>query len=147
MVGEVDRVKAQTAVEMLMPLTRRRSAPPLFPIMCWENSTQNETPSEHCPASTLVRCGIHPARESVHCSLQVGAPSVPDVRWEDIGGLEAAKRALLDTVELPLRRPELFAAGLRRRSGVLLYGPPGGCALRACLRHIYLHIVKCVSIL
>ncbi len=33
--------------------------------------------------------------------------------------------ALLDTLELPLKRRELFAGGLRRRGGVLLYGPPG----------------------
>lgn len=50
---------------------------------------------------------------------------VPDVRWEDVGGLEDVKAAILDTVELPLRHPHLFAQGLRRRSGVLLYGPPG----------------------
>ena len=55
----------------------------------------------------------------------MGAPSVPNVRWDDIGGLEQAKRSILDTVELPLKHPGLFAAGLRRRSGVLLYGPPG----------------------
>ncbi|EFJ50030.1 hypothetical protein VOLCADRAFT_33997, partial [Volvox carteri f. nagariensis] len=53
------------------------------------------------------------------------APTVPDVRWDDIGGLEGAKRAILDTIELPLRHPHLFTGGLRRRSGVLLYGPPG----------------------
>ena len=47
------------------------------------------------------------------------------MRWEDVGGLAAVKAAILDTVELPLRHPQLFAAGLRRRSGVLLYGPPG----------------------
>ena len=47
------------------------------------------------------------------------------VKWEDIGGLEEVKRAVLDTVELPLRHPALFSAGLKRRSGVLLYGPPG----------------------
>jgi ATP-dependent 26S proteasome regulatory subunit len=35
------------------------------------------------------------------------------------------KREILDTVQLPLRHPELFAAGLKQRSGVLLYGPPG----------------------
>jgi len=56
---------------------------------------------------------------------QIGAPSIPDVRWEDVGGLAAVKAAILDTVELPLRHPGLFASGLRRRSGVLLYGPPG----------------------
>ncbi len=47
------------------------------------------------------------------------------VKWEDIGGLEDVKRGVLDTIELPLRHPTLFAAGLKRRSGVLLYGPPG----------------------
>lgn len=50
---------------------------------------------------------------------------VPDVRWDDVGGLENVKQAILDTVELPLKHPSLFAAGLRQRSGVLLYGPPG----------------------
>lgn len=46
-------------------------------------------------------------------------------RWEDVGGLDDVKAAILDTVELPLRHPQLFASGLRQRSGVLLYGPPG----------------------
>ena len=54
---------------------------------------------------------------------------VPDVRWDDVGGLENVKRAILDTVELPLKHPSLFAAGLRQRSGVLLYGPPGKLVL------------------
>ncbi|KAG2428807.1 hypothetical protein HXX76_011507 [Chlamydomonas incerta] len=58
-------------------------------------------------------------------AVEVGAPTVPNVKWDDIGGLEDAKRVITDTVELPLRHPQLFAAGLRRRSGVLLYGPPG----------------------
>ncbi len=46
-------------------------------------------------------------------------------RWEDVGGLTDVKAAILDTVELPLKHPQLFASGLRQRSGVLLYGPPG----------------------
>eukprot|EP00887_Chlorella_sp_A99_P007151 scaffold2.g7151.t1 len=58
-------------------------------------------------------------------AADVGAPKIPDVRWEDVGGLESVKAAILDTVELPLRHPELFVGGLRRRSGVLFYGPPG----------------------
>eukprot|EP00955_Chlamydomonas_euryale_P039480 351408-Chlamydomonas_euryale.AAC.1 len=65
------------------------------------------------------------ARVKARTAAEVGAPSVPDVRWADIGGLDDAKAALLDTVELPLRHRALFAAGLKRRSGVLLYGPPG----------------------
>ncbi|KAK9733644.1 hypothetical protein RND81_04G081200 [Saponaria officinalis] len=55
----------------------------------------------------------------------LGAPKVPNVKWEDVGGLEDVKKAILDTVQLPLLHKELFSSGLRRRSGVLFYGPPG----------------------
>lgn len=55
----------------------------------------------------------------------LGAPKVPNVKWEDVGGLEDVKKAILDTVQLPLVHRDLFASGLRQRSGVLLYGPPG----------------------
>ena len=61
-----------------------------------------------------------------HCTYTLSAClQVPDVKWDDVGGLENVKQAILDTVELPLKHPSLFAAGLRQRSGVLLYGPPG----------------------
>lgn len=49
---------------------------------------------------------------------------IPAVRWEDVGGLEQVKREVLDTVQLPLRRPQLLSLKLNR-TGVLLYGPPG----------------------
>lgn len=49
---------------------------------------------------------------------------IPDVKWDDIGGLEDVKETIRDTIQLPLEHPELVAAGLRR-SGILLYGPPG----------------------
>lgn len=54
-----------------------------------------------------------------------GAPSIPRVTWSDVGGLAHARALILDTVDLPLRHPSLFAAGGRNRSGLLLYGPPG----------------------
>ncbi|CAJ1054162.1 peroxisome assembly factor 2 isoform X3 [Xyrichtys novacula] len=57
-------------------------------------------------------------------STAIGAPKIPDVRWEDVGGLQRVKKEILDTVQLPLQRPELRALGLNR-TGVLLYGPPG----------------------
>ncbi len=51
---------------------------------------------------------------------------VPDIRWEDIGGLKEAKEILMETVEWPLKYPELFAqAKTRPPKGILLYGPPG----------------------
>lgn len=73
----------------------------------------------------------------------IGAPSIPTVLWEDVGGLGLVKDEILDTVQLPLDHPELFQDGLKKRSGylsllgiiflltmslvvgVLLYGPPG----------------------
>jgi len=51
---------------------------------------------------------------------------VPDVRWEDIGGLEEAKQALREAVEWPLKHPDSFKrVGIEPPHGVLLYGPPG----------------------
>lgn len=50
----------------------------------------------------------------------IGAPKIPSVKWDDVGGLAEVKAEILDTVQLPLQHPELFAAGLRR-SGIISY--------------------------
>ncbi|KPU62209.1 ATPase AAA, partial [Thermococcus sp. EP1] len=51
---------------------------------------------------------------------------VPNVRWEDIGGLEEVKQQLREAVEWPLKYPEAFIAmGINPPKGILLYGPPG----------------------
>ncbi len=51
---------------------------------------------------------------------------VPDIEYEDIGGLGAQIDQIRDAVELPFAHPELFREhGLRPPKGVLLYGPPG----------------------
>jgi transitional endoplasmic reticulum ATPase len=50
----------------------------------------------------------------------------PTVRWEDVGGLDAAQERLKEGVELPLRNPDAFRRlGIRPAKGFLLYGPPG----------------------
>jgi transitional endoplasmic reticulum ATPase len=50
----------------------------------------------------------------------------PNVKWEDVAGLEEAKEKLRELVELPLLRPDLYrAAGIKPSKGILLYGPPG----------------------
>lgn len=50
----------------------------------------------------------------------------PDVRWEDIGGLDEAQLRLKEGIELPMKNPEAFARlGIRPAKGFLLYGPPG----------------------
>jgi|TARA_R110002126_G_scaffold1015_36_gene6150 transitional endoplasmic reticulum ATPase len=50
----------------------------------------------------------------------------PDVRWEDIGGLDEAQLRLKEGIELPMKNPEAFTRlGIRPAKGFLLYGPPG----------------------
>jgi len=77
-------------------------------------------------------------------SQNIGAPKIPNVSWDDVGGLADVKAEILDTVQLPLEHPELFGSNLKKRSGtlasariyhcspqhlppagILLYGPPG----------------------
>ncbi|XP_022656270.1 peroxisome assembly factor 2-like isoform X1 [Varroa destructor] len=61
-------------------------------------------------------------------SKSIGAPVIPSVSWDDIGGLEVAKKEILDTVQFPLKYCNFRKAssgGNLGRSGILLYGPPG----------------------
>jgi transitional endoplasmic reticulum ATPase len=51
---------------------------------------------------------------------------VPEVRWDDIGGLEDVKQQLREAVEWPLKYPEIISKmGIEPPKGILLYGPPG----------------------
>ncbi|MDD1737667.1 MAG: CDC48 family AAA ATPase [Methanothrix sp.] len=51
---------------------------------------------------------------------------VPNVSWQDIGGLEDVKQLLVEAVEWPLRYAESFRRlGIDAPKGILLYGPPG----------------------
>ena len=51
---------------------------------------------------------------------------VPDVTWNDVGGLEDTKERLRETIQWPLEYPDVFEAmDLNAAKGVLLYGPPG----------------------
>ncbi|XP_071322476.1 katanin p60 ATPase-containing subunit A-like 2 isoform X3 [Trachinotus anak] len=49
----------------------------------------------------------------------------PNVRWEDIVGLEDAKRLVKEAVVYPIKYPQLFTGILSPWKGLLLYGPPG----------------------
>ncbi|MFX0006448.1 MAG: CDC48 family AAA ATPase, partial [Candidatus Hermodarchaeota archaeon] len=51
---------------------------------------------------------------------------IPDISWDDVGGLNEIKNELKEAVEWPLKYPKLFEkAGIRPLNGILLFGPPG----------------------
>jgi peroxin-6 len=86
------------------------------------------------PIDTILQAGLSVTSADISTALNdarssysdsIGAPKIPNVSWDDIGGLQHVKDDILDTIQLPLQHPELFAQGLKKRSGILLYGPPG----------------------
>src|SRR3989338_7596415 len=59
-------------------------------------------------------------------AVDVSEESVPDVTYEDIGGLTEEVKKVREMVELPLKHPEIFdKLGIEPPKGVLLHGPPG----------------------
>jgi len=51
---------------------------------------------------------------------------VPQVKWDQVGGLKQVKQELMESVEWPLKKPEVFKRmGINPPRGILLYGPPG----------------------
>jgi vacuolar protein-sorting-associated protein 4 len=49
----------------------------------------------------------------------------PNVKWDDVAGLEAAKRSMQEAIVLPLKLPHIFTGKRKPWKGILLYGPPG----------------------
>lgn len=63
---------------------------------------------------------VHPS------SLRENQVEVPDVHWDDVGGLEDVKRELHETVQYPVEHAEKYIKfGMNPSKGVLFYGPPG----------------------
>lgn len=78
-------------------------------------------------ATSILKCDFEVAVEAARRNFadSIGAPKIPNVSWDDVGGLSNVKSAVMETIQLPLERPELFAKGMKKRSGILFYGPPG----------------------
>ena len=59
-------------------------------------------------------------------ALRETVVEVPNVSWDDVGGLETVKQELQETVQYPVEHPEKFEKfGMAPSKGVLFYGPPG----------------------
>jgi SpoVK/Ycf46/Vps4 family AAA+-type ATPase len=115
--------KYQRAVEVLLKLCA------LYP-----NSSQNSIYMEH--AESYRKRIRELQNQANHQEPVETAPSgaeakfeqlvlneKPSVRWEDIANLNAAKRAIEESIIFPVKRPDLFPLGWPR--GILFFGPPG----------------------
>lgn len=59
-------------------------------------------------------------------ALRETVVEVPNVTWDDIGGLQNVKRELQELVQYPVEHPDKFLKfGMQPSRGVLFYGPPG----------------------
>ena len=59
-------------------------------------------------------------------AVEVSEEKIPEVTYEDVGGLNEELKKIREMVELPLKHPEIFEKlGIEAPKGVLLYGPPG----------------------
>jgi 26S proteasome regulatory subunit T3 len=82
-------------------------------------------------SSTALHRHSHAVVEALppECDSSISAmmsTEKPDVRYEDIGGMDVQKQEVREAVELPLTHFELYKQiGIDPPSGVLLYGPPG----------------------
>src|SRR3970282_1570242 len=59
-------------------------------------------------------------------AMEVSDENMPEINYEDIGGLTEEIKKIREMVEIPLKHPELFRKlGIEPPKGVLLHGPPG----------------------
>lgn len=88
---------------------------------------QKEIPKETLDKLIITRSDFAEMMKEIQPSaLREILFEVPNVTWEDIGGLEHVKSLLEEAVEWPLRYGESFRRiGVEAPKGVLLYGPPG----------------------
>ncbi|MDI6819071.1 MAG: CDC48 family AAA ATPase [Methanothermobacter thermautotrophicus] len=92
-----------------------------------EIKADEEIPTEVLKKMVVTRADFKDALKEIQPSaLREVLVQVPNVSWDDIGGLEGAKQELREAVEWPLRYPDRFKKfGIRPPKGILLHGSPG----------------------
>ncbi|WP_375401800.1 CDC48 family AAA ATPase [uncultured Sphingomonas sp.] len=111
----------------LAALTREAAIEAVRRIMPMLNLEDRTIPPEVLDQLSVTRDDFLGALKRVQPSaMREVMVEAPRVRWEDVGGLDAAQMRLKEGVELPLKDPGAFRRlGIRPAKGFLLYGPPG----------------------
>jgi transitional endoplasmic reticulum ATPase len=111
----------------LAALTREAALEAVRRIMPKINLAEESIPAEVLDALSVDGSDFDNALKRVQPSaMREVMVQMPNIGWEDIGGLDEARDKLREGVELPLKHPEAFRRlGIRPAKGFLLYGPPG----------------------
>jgi transitional endoplasmic reticulum ATPase len=111
----------------LAALAREAAIEAVRRIMPRLNLEEKTIPADVLDTLSVTREDFQEALKRVQPSaMREVMVQAPNVGWDDIGGLDAARERLREGVELPLKDPEAFRRlGIRPAKGFLLYGPPG----------------------
>ena len=111
----------------LAALTREAALETVRRIMPKLNLADQTIPTEVLDALSVEPSDFDNALKRVQPSaMREVMVQVPNIGWDDVGGLDEARDKLREGVELPLKHPEAFKRlGIRPAKGFLLYGPPG----------------------
>ncbi|WP_293881538.1 CDC48 family AAA ATPase [Sphingomonas sp.] len=111
----------------LAALTREAAIDAVRRIMPRLNLEEGTIPADVLDTLSVTRDDFMAALKRVQPSaMREVMVQVPNVGWDDIGGLDDAAEKLREGVELPLKNPAAFRRlGIRPAKGFMLYGPPG----------------------
>jgi transitional endoplasmic reticulum ATPase len=111
----------------LAALTREAALEAVRRIMPELNLADGTIPTEVLDRLSVLTSDFDNALKRVQPSaMREVMVQVPNVSWDDVGGLDAAAEKLKEGIELPLKHAEAFKRlGIRPAKGFLLYGPPG----------------------
>jgi len=104
-------VQGKSAFHHHIGLTKCHLADHHPPIFCRKDSEDDDQD----PDVKKLRAGLTSAIVT----------ETPNVKWDDVAGLEGAKESLKEAVILPIKFPHLFTGKRVPWRGILLYGPPG----------------------
>ena len=92
-----------------------------------EIKSDEEIPEEVLKKIIVTKDDFKSALKEIQPSaLREVLVQVPDIKWDDVGGLDDAKQELKEAVEWPLKYPDNFQRlGVKPPKGILLYGIPG----------------------
>lgn len=111
-------------LEMLSKEAAMRSLRRILPDI---DLDQDKVPPESLQKIKITKDDFRDAlKESRPSALREVFVQVPNVTWDDVGGLDLLKTQLKESIQWPIKYKEAFGyAGVRTPKGILLHGPPG----------------------